>query len=88
MDFLFQIYFKCAMLWKILLGYKFHHQKVAQCCCIYYTQLPHVSALYRRHIQGVTSLAVAHSGKLHKLPRTCTLYILQLNSKISSPLSR
>ena len=74
------------MFWKIVLAYKCHHQIVAHCFGIYYTRLPHVSALYRRHIQGVTSLVVVYRLKLHKLPHT--LYILQLTSKMSSPLSQ
>jgi len=34
----------------------FHHQLVSRCFYIYYIQFVHVSALYRGHIQGVTSL--------------------------------
>jgi len=41
--------------------HKFYHQLFAQCFYIYYMQLLLVSALYPRHLQGVTSSVDVYS---------------------------
>jgi hypothetical protein len=55
----------------------FHHQVFKQCVYTYYTQLVHVSAIYRGHLQGVNKFgrrALLHVSKACNSLKMATVY--------------